>query len=57
MVHFRYTLYQFFGLFFVFNTEDGHLLLITVVEDTGHALDLDPIHLVSSYSYDFVYFL
>lgn len=28
-------------------TEDGHLLLITVVEDIGHAPDLDPTHLVA----------
>lgn len=28
-------------------TEGGHLLLTTVVEDTGHVLDLDPTHLVA----------
>lgn len=29
-------------------TEDGHLLLTTVVEDTGHVLDHDPTHLVAT---------
>lgn len=28
-------------------TEDGHLLLTTVVEDIGHVLDHDPTHLVA----------
>lgn len=28
-------------------TEGGHLLLTTVVEDTGHVPDLDPTHLVA----------
>lgn len=27
---------------------DGHLLLTTVVEDTGHVLDHDPTHLVAT---------
>ena len=29
-------------------TEDGHLLLTTVVEDTGHILHHDPTHLVAT---------
>ena len=28
-------------------TEDGHLLLTTVVEDTGHILDHDPTGLIT----------